>query len=173
MNSVPHPSPGKSLQRSVTNIVLGALLLTTSLSRASEADERVAIVARLYHDYAWEVVVVTPRFTPFMDEPVSVLEQYLTPELAALVIQDRECVKRTRETCRMDTSPLWVGNDPGAQDLTVTAGAGNEVVVGFTYPGNGHKLERRFTVVRAGRQWRIDDILFEGSSLKELLKRPQ
>jgi hypothetical protein len=164
--------PG-SLCMTLSSVLLGSLLLAASVAYPSDADERAAIVAKLYRDYAWEVVVFEPHFPPFIDQPKEVLEQYLTPEMAALILKDRECLKRTRELCWIESPPLWVGNDPGAQDLTVTAGQGNEVAVRFTYPGSNKNFELRYRVVRIRAKWLIDDILFEGSSLKEHLKKPQ
>ena len=148
------------------------LLLFGSVSRSAESDDRVNVVAQLYRDFAWEVVVIHPQHPGFAEQPRVVLEKYLTPELAGLLIKERECISRTKELCWLDAPPLWVGNDPGAMELSVTASQGTDVLVKFTYPGNGDKLEIRYKMALVGKQWRVSDIQKGKWSLKSTLEKP-
>jgi len=149
-----------------------AVLLAAGPLLSAEPDARVAHVARLYRDFAWEVVVARPVAAGFMDQPRAVLERYLTPELAGLVLEDRACAVRTREVCRIEAAPLWGSSDPGATDLEVTAAGGNDVLVRFTYPGTDRKIALIHHLAPAGNRWRIDDIRQGSWSLKASLRRP-
>lgn len=51
------------------SLVTCALLAISLPDSATDADERVAIVAELYKDYAWEVVIFRPAPPEFIDQP--------------------------------------------------------------------------------------------------------
>jgi hypothetical protein len=160
-----------SCKTSIRFLLIG-LLAFSGLAPSADSDDRVNVVAQLYRDFAWEVVITRPRHPGFADQPRVVLEKYLTPELAGLLIKERECVSRTKELCWLDAPPLWVGNDPGAIDLSVTAAQGTDVVARFAYPGSDQKLEVRFTMVLIGKQWRVSDIRKGQWSMKKTLETP-
>jgi hypothetical protein len=158
-----------------------ALLLAVATTCAPAADAQApwggaeapsAVVVRLYRDFAWEAVLA-PRndSLPFIEQPRPVLERYLEAGLAGLLLADRECVRRTKEICRINSHPLFDSQDPAATDLEVGApDAGNIVRVRFRYPGSGARVEIRHVVEFTASGWRIRDIRYEeGASLRERL----
>ena len=133
------------------------------------------VVAWLYRDFAWEAVM-SPRFAgdTFIDQPREVLERYFVEDLAALVLMDRECARRTKEICKLDFDPLFASNDPGASDLKVSWVAQSGLVhVTFKYPGNGQRIELDYKVVKSKRGWRVSDIIYKDRhTLRGLLSVP-
>lgn len=121
-----------------------------------------AVVASLYRAYAWELVERTEGLggPSFLDTPAAALEAWFTPALAGALAADRACVERTRELCRIDASPLWGSQDPGADALAIRPGAAEgEVEVRIAHPGGGAVALRFVLLRRADGAWRIADIL--------------
>lgn len=153
---------------------IGAIfsLLATSLFGAAP-DARVSLVASLYREFAWEVVVVEPTATTFLGQPESVLSRYLAPDLLRLLMKDRACVAEREEVCSLDFSPIWGGNDPAAADLRITAGATpDEVLARFTYPHDKRPVEICYDMVEVDGAWRIGNIRTRTWSLVAILERP-
>ena len=149
------------------------LLLVPAAANAGDASPGVDIVAKLYHDYAWEAVLSEPddAYVPLVHEPRATLERYFDPVLADLIAKDAECAARTQEICRLDFSPLWASQDPGAIGLDVTAS--NEptiVIVRFDYPGEPASIELKYTVAEGPSGWRITNIAGADWNLLEILR---
>lgn len=140
---------------------------------AAAPDPRVALVANLYREFAWEVVVVEPHAQPFLSQPETALGKYLAPNLVRLILKDRACAKQRKEVCWLDFSPIWSGNDPAAADLRVTAGGkANEVVVRFTHPYDKKAVEILYDMVQVDGAWRISNIRTKEWSLVSILESP-
>lgn len=88
------------------------LSLFAAFSAHAAKDARLAVVERLYQDYAWETGPGISKRTPFLNEKSVVLSKYLTKSLSRLLLEDRKCSERTREICRLDFSPIWNSQDP-------------------------------------------------------------
>jgi len=129
-------------------------------------------VVRLYRDFAWEAVIDTPIDGPgFLSQSDAVWSRYFSPQLVRLLRTDRQCVLRTRETCKLDFSPIWASQDPCAARLKVVLGdTPTTVDVSFDYPGNGQRIGMKFLLVRSGAGWLIDDIQYaNGQQLRKIL----
>jgi hypothetical protein len=149
-----------------------AALAPAAFAQGTFPEAPEAVVVRLYRDYAWQAILAPRKEDrPFHAQAGAVLERYLTQDLAALLVADRECVRRTKEICRLDFDPLFGSQDPAAMDLVVgEADRDGIVLVRFKYPGNGQIIEIRHVVVKTARGWRIRDIIGkEGNSLRKLL----
>jgi hypothetical protein len=134
------------------------LALFTLFSAHAAEDARLAVVERLYQDYAWETGPRISKRTPFLNEKSSVLTKYLTQSLARLLLEDRKCAERTREICQLDFSPIWNSQDPeGAKFRVVGIGPGNAISVSIVYPGQ-KSFTLAFDVVHTDDGWRINDI---------------
>jgi hypothetical protein len=131
----------------------------------------------LYRDFAWEAVIEEPNRVgeTLIDEPKPILQRYFDDRLTSLVLQDRECVRRTREICRIDFVPIWDSQDPsGASDLHIsTTDKANVVGVRFRYP-NGDVVTLKYHMVRTSRGWRIADVDYptQPSLLNQLTTKP-
>ena len=132
-----------------------------------------AVVAQLYRDFAWEAVVDKPEWPghSLLEQPRQVLARYFDENLAALILKDRSCVAKTHEICRLDFSPMWASQDPGASELKVSPTKDPGVVaVKFRYPGNGSIIELSYRMSKTRIGWRVHDILYSsGSSLLSVL----
>lgn len=160
----------------IHNILRIFILTGALIAQASFASEPVDTVYRLYKAFSWEAVIEEPNAsTQFSDQPGPVLRKFLTPELARLIQQDRQCAARTHEICLMDFMPLWGSQDPAATELKIANGSRRgEVVVSYIYPSNQEKVTLRYLLVRHGNDWRVADIFYgEGASLKALLSDRQ
>ncbi|WCE06165.1 hypothetical protein [Pseudoxanthomonas sp. JBR18] len=130
------------------------------------------VVARLYHDFAWEAVVVTNE-TGLAEQPKDVLLRYFTPGLAGLLVEDARCKARRREICRLDFTPLWASQDPAAEGLTIVQASGDTVGVQYVVPSTREHVSLVFHVVKTAAGWRVGDITYpQGSSLAGLLSAP-
>lgn len=170
LSSTPQPNYREHMR----NVYLPRLAILAGLliSQSSLAADPVDTVYRLYQAFAWEAVIAGPDYaTPFIEQPEAVLNQYLTQELMVLLVQDRECVARTEEICRLDFSPLWMSQDPAAMGLTIVqASRPGEVSVSYRFPGSDEKTSMRYRLVEDSEGWRVSDVLYEGNvSLKALL----
>lgn len=154
--------------------LLLALVVPVCNAGPPDAAEAAATVARLYRDFAWEAVIDEPAAVgkPLVDQPRTVLERYFSKDLAGLILGDRHCRMRTREICKIDFSPLWASQDPGASGLRVAPGATADLVqVSFTYPGDSSKIAITYQLLHSKSGWRIADVLYAGGgSLRALLK---
>ncbi|MCZ8073986.1 DUF3828 domain-containing protein [Paucibacter sp. B51] len=130
-------------------------------------------VVRLYRDFAWEAVIDTPTAGPgLLSQSDAVWSRYFSPRLIKLLRNDRQCVARTREICKLDFSPIWASQDPGAARLKVVPGETPATVnVYFDYPGNGKRISMKFLLQKPDARWLIDDIQYEdGQRLGKLLE---
>jgi hypothetical protein len=157
-------------------VIAGFSALFVSLAAApalpSDAGAQ-AVVAQLYRDFAWEAVVDKPEWPghSLLEQPRQVLARYFDENLAALILKDRSCVAKTHEICRLDFSPIWASQDPGASELKVSPTKDPGVVaVKFRYPGNGEIIELSYRMSKTRIGWRVHDILYgSGSSLLSVL----
>ena len=139
---------------------------------AAATESNVEFIKRLYEAYAWESTDNSPKGkTPFINEPRAELVKYLEPTLAEALLQDRQCAKQTRQICRLDFSPMWASQDPGARELQVKRGSNaSRVKVSFTYPGSGERIviEYELSVTAAGP--RIREVYYAtGPALSKIL----
>ena len=122
-------------------------------------------VARLYRDYAWEAVVEQPRWRGhgLLDQPREVLVQYFDDALTDLILADRACASRTGAVCKLDFSPIWASQDPGASGLKVSPTTDPTVVaVEFRYPSNAQLIELSYQMIETRSGWRVRDIDYGG-----------
>jgi len=130
-------------------------------------------VVRLYRDFAWEAVIDTPAAGPaLLSESDAVWSRYFSPRLIKLLRKDRQCVSRTRGVCKLDFSPIWASQDPGAARLKVVPGdAPATVNVFFDYPANRVRIGMKFFLKQSGARWFIDDIQYgDGRRLGTILE---
>ena len=157
------------------NLVGVFIFVTASVATAGSAGKSgdVDLVARLYRDFAWEAVIDEPLGVSraFADQRRSVLERYFSPNLVSLLLEDRQCVLRTHEICKLDFSPLWASQDPGATELRVVQGAlRGWVLVRFRYPSNGETIKLNYRLVKTRAGPRIADIRYDsGTTLVSIL----
>lgn len=153
-----------------------ALLLFLLLSTGARGESGPsATIVQLYKDFAWEVVIEDQNgLVPFIDQPRSVLEKYLSPELAKLWLTDRACAENSGEMCRMSFDPLWNSQDPAATRLKITSGSKPGLVdVSYQSPGSEQRVSLRFRLVKLASGWRIDDIRYDReTTLREILEAP-
>lgn len=166
----------KSLQMRYTKILFALTVVITSLAAQAAPPTKGPdeVVVRMYRDYAWEAVIETPldssRDLIMQAEPV--LSRYFTKELTGLILQDRRCAARTQEICRLDFSPIWASQDPGATAMEIIPGpARDAVTVSYRYPGDNSRVRMVYRLRETGKGWRIADIEYEsGKSLRSILK---
>ena len=134
------------------------------------------VVAWLYHDFAWEVVISKSPLDAgrFYGQPKDVLERYLSKELATLILNDQKCTQHYGEPCNVNFLMLWNSQDPTATDLRISkADADNIVRVQYEYPHNGEIVKIDFKVEKFEHGLRITDIIYEGGiSLQKILRNP-
>lgn len=147
---------------------------------AGHKETEVSVVARLYKDFAWQAIANTDKKTrmafgdEFSQQSVAILDEYLDPTLAALLVRDAHCAARTHEICNLDFDPLFASQDANASDLAIDLLAPGRVAAAFKYPSNGEAIQLEFKVSNIGGKWRITDIIYqnmEGASLREILTR--
>lgn len=157
-------------------VVFAVVVVSAGLAVVSgQQGDGVRTVAQLYRDYAWEAVVVEPDAPALalVAQPKNILAKYFDDELAALLLKDRECARRTKGICNLSFSLLWASQDPGATELKVT-GTGDPavVVVTFRHPGEKAPTRLQYRMRRTPAGWRIQDIVYdEIGSLVKLLKQ--
>lgn len=159
------PSP-KTMNR-LAVIPLTLVVLSAPL-RAADRSDAARFVENLYRQFAWEAVIARPG----PSQPEAGLEQFCTPELLRLILNDREEATRSGEVGCLDFLPLWNSQDPRACDLGVSAGSKpNTVVVSFQPLGAEGKTVLFFVVEETPAGIRIADIEYpSGSALASLLK---
>ena len=127
----------------------------------------VQTVAQLYRDFAWEAIIDEPKWPghDLLDQPRSILEHYFDHKLVELILKDRECAAQTHEICKLDFSPIWASQDPGASETKIVVGATPDIVsVKFRYPGDGSKIKLSYRMINTDIGWRIADIRYSSSS---------
>lgn len=156
----------------MTMVMSMAVLRAAPMPQALHApDTPVAVVAQMYQDYAWEVVMHNPASRRgLMDEPRDVLVKYFDEQLTQLIVSDQECKARSREVCKLSGSPIWDSNDPEAFDLAVVATRDPALVaVSFRRrypPVDGTVVNLSYRMVNTSRGWRVQDIIrADGGSL--------
>jgi hypothetical protein len=134
----------------------------------------VELVQDLYRDSAWEAVMAGPEFRQpgLLDQPESVLKQFFTPGITALLLKDRAEAAEAGEVGRIDFLPLWASQDPSASDLRVGAGPKPDTVtVSFQTVGAESRTEIVFVIEETPAGVRIADIKYpSGNSFAALLK---
>jgi hypothetical protein len=156
---------------------LSMLALTSANAFASDKDglrADVKVVRSLYSEFAEEAVLEEPLpGKNFLEQPRPVLDRFLTPELSALLVKDRDCAARTHDICGVDFSPIWASQDPSGATVAVIPQAdfGNVLVTVNYHNSGARKLIFRLTKGAAG--WRIADIVYsdDGSTLSQLLQQ--
>lgn len=161
------------LRLALINLALSAMALCAHAGEKVAPD--VAIVARLYRDFAWEVVVAEPRADEpgFIDQPARVLSKYLAPQLVRLLLADRACAAKREEICNLDFDPIWASQDPAATELKVRPGnKAGTVKVTFLYPGTAKPMDLLFELTQTPSGPRIRDVHYsDGRSLVTILRR--
>lgn len=156
-----------------------AALTTFRLALAAQPapSGAVAIVAKLYRDFAREAVVVEPGQSELelLRQPREVLARYFDETLVSLLLKDRACVDATHQICNLDYMPMWAGQDPGAYELKVSeTNDPNRISVSFFYPVSTQKAVLSYRVSKTSAGWRVSDILqdSESSLLTSLSSEP-
>lgn len=163
----------KQLMHQPLLALLFLALLTCDASARDRVSPEVAVVAGMYRDFAWEVIIGEPISVPyFIDQPASVLGKYLDRELVRLILADRACAEKSGEICNLDFAPMWASQDPAVTDLMVRPGKkASEVAVSFRNACNSEPIRLRFEMTQTPSGPRIRDIHYaEGSSLLDVLK---
>ena len=123
--------------------VFSYIFASSTYGAPAEKVEMVGVVAQLYRDFAWEAVIDDPEWKghSLLDQSRQTLERYFDQNVARLIFSDRECAAKTQEICKLDFSPIWASQDPGATEMKIVAGAAPDIVtVRFRYPGDGDLL---------------------------------
>jgi hypothetical protein len=136
-------------------------------SAAPAAEPDIEFIKRLYERYAWEATDNVPKSaTLFIDEPRAELLKYLTAPLADALLQDRQCAKRTRQICRLDFSPMWASQDPGAAELRFErCSTPSRVKVSFKHPGSGERIVIEYVLAQTERGPRVADVHYPGGGI--------
>lgn len=149
-------------------------------AKAIEADPP-AVIYQLYRDFGWMALfALEGKVARYLGGPIakqsrSVLKKYFDPELTQLLLNEARCkAQRKGELCSLDFDPIFASQDPGATNLFIIAADPGTVLVRFTYPSNGEKIQLKYQVKKHDLGWRIDDIIYlsnDNVSLKVILKR--
>lgn len=168
------------MSSTVDKQILAAVLLVSASFSNSLAEQPkatpgdMALIVKLYKDFAWQALGTTQdvfgKSLQLQDNVV--LRQYFDPGLAALIVQDRECVSRRAEVCNMDFDPLFGSQDATVSDFTIQRESAGRIAVAFTSPSSGEKAKLLFHMKQSGAAWRINDVVYQdlrGASLRKLL----
>lgn len=150
----------------LVGLVVGAPALSAGSRRAVPADT----VVHLYHDFAWEAVIVDPtdNSDSLFYAPANVLRRYFDDVLVKLWLKDRNC---GYAICRLDFTPIWNGQDPLNDSVQIKPSSDRQVVqVKVSYPNGDTELT--YSLSRTARGWRINDIRSPRWSLVEILSKP-
>jgi hypothetical protein len=149
-----------------------SLNVAVTCTAAESLSPQVAIVTKLYQDFAFEAVLEepTPENALFTEQPRQVLLRYFTLKLADLLLRDERCTTTTREICRLDFMPLWGNQDPIGSAVSVQPGTSPDIVIVRLRSSSSSQITYHLTKTSAG--WRIRDIAYEKgrASLKEILE---
>jgi hypothetical protein len=107
----------------------------------------------------------------FISQPKKTLTKYLDDSLASLLVQDRACVVKTKEICRLDPMPLWDAQDIGATDLKIISTKDPTIVtVTFRFADSKAKRTLTYRLIQSRNGWRVHDIIYDrGYWLRSLL----
>lgn len=163
------------MRRSLLCLLLAAQTFAggrIALAQAADGTQ-VALLSQLYSDFAWEATGGDDGETgrTFVDQPKAILLRYLEPQLATLLLRDRDCVRRSSEICRLDFAPLWDSQDPDAADVSFTQPDGvPNAVVAHIRDHRGAVVSITYRLQRTEAGWRIADIEYaSGHSLRAIL----
>jgi hypothetical protein len=158
--------------------LVGIVFFTTGpgLAAVSAPSAEVAVVAALYKAFSWQAISDADKLfgKRLTQQEEALLRRYFAPELTSLLVEDRRCINRSGEVCNLDFDPIFASQDLGVADLSIASTGRGLVTVEFTYPSNGEKSQLEYRMVKRGKDWRIQDILYRGwdnTSLKQLLSK--
>jgi hypothetical protein len=159
--------------RATRSLLVLLALLAPARTMPAQASP-VTVVAQLYRDFAWEAIVDEPksRDDALLAQPRIVLARYFDDTLTALILNDRSCAAKTHGICRLDFSPIWASQDPGASELRIAATKDPTVVaVRFRYPATGAMIQLSYRMSQTRSGWRVHDIVDSpGRSLRAILE---
>jgi hypothetical protein len=141
----------------VFTVVLSCTVVEAASSQTNGSEQR-AIVAQLYHDFAWEAVMHQSTWKGLLDQPHEILERYFDKKLTTLILQDRACAKK-EGMCRLSFLPIWGSQDPSASDLEVKQSDKSDMIlVKFRYPSTNEIITLMYQLTKTSYGWRISDI---------------
>lgn len=175
---MPHPTRSIILAALTAGASLALISSNALPEPASPSSGGVEVVAQLYRDFAWEVVVDEPIWHghSLAELPRKALARYFDDSLVKLFLNDRACEEKGQGICRLDFDVIWDSQDPaGANAVNVTATKDSNVVaVAFRRGSNGETTKLRYSVVRTKAGWRIRNIAYEDrDTLRRLLESKQ
>ena len=155
--------------------VIGAVSLTR-LDAQVKPSASVALVVRLYADFACEAVVDTPGCDghhELVDQPKPVLARYFDAQLVRLWLADRSCAARSHEICNLDFTPMWASQDPIGTTVRILPTVDSAAVdVELRNTQSSAKRVLRYALVKTPDGWRIHNIsMGKEWSLVALLSR--
>jgi hypothetical protein len=164
-------------KRLIVIAALGLPICFPSTTSAAQAASEAMVVAKLYRDYAWQAIATQPALfgESLAGENKTKLENYFTPELAKLLVEDFACQIRAKGICNLDFDLLFDSQDPRVADLTVETTQPGNVRVEFTDPVSNKKTRIEFRVANVTGKWRIADIMYTEhpqQSLRSILSHP-
>ena len=162
-------------KRIAVSMLLAVSCGWTDVSLAAEAESGVAVVTRLYKDFAWEAMASQPEFfgEGLAHQDKATLKRYFTPALAELLVRDAVCQARVKGICNLDFVLLFYSQDPRVVDLDIQPRSSGQVDVAFKDPVSDERTKIAFRLMQVGGKWRVADILYgqQGTSLKNVLSR--
>jgi len=144
------------------------------------------VVNSIYRNFIWEITEDIGSRTVLIEQPITVLEQYFSPKLAQLIVNDRKYVERTKEVGHLDFILLSGSQDPiGISNIRINRKHGTNIVT-VLYDQNGEKDVMKIDnyCIHTKKGWRISDMHYISresksfpvhgpeSSLLELLSQP-
>jgi hypothetical protein len=155
-------------------IVLGAAAGAAAQPAAGPGP--VALVTRVYQDYAGAAVIDSSEFNQedLFGRSKAVMARYLDDGLIALVLADRACSAKTQEICNLDFLPIWDGQDPGGATVRIAATKNPARVSAELRYGSDTVHHLTYVLVKTAAGWRIHDIEYDSheSLLKILRAKP-
>ncbi|MEN9847425.1 MAG: hypothetical protein RL368_165 [Pseudomonadota bacterium] len=152
-------------------LICGLLAMLSSTVVFAEAQTAKALVTQLYKAYDWETKSddASNRRT-LLDESREVLAQYFDNKLTGLILKDRTCVKKTKEICHLDFSPIWASQDPSEHKKVSISNMNDVEMVRVEIHYEGQKpLKLTYHVTETKVGLRISDIEYSESSLLKIL----
>jgi hypothetical protein len=140
---------------------LGTILAVSAIAESRPMSVSAAVVSKLYNDFAWEATAgQLPKRRSLIDQPLGSLLRYFDSNLAALIVHDRECAKKTHEICRLDFLPIWDSQDPEGATVKVLQGTTLDIVSVRVIYGGNQSRELTYRMKQTQQGWRIADIQF-------------
>ena len=156
---------------SCASLMLVAVLgINDAVAANAKGDDAVSTVVRLYKNYAWEAVFVSPwsNSDSLFYAPPNDLRKYFDESLVQLLLKDRSCGEAI---CNLDFTPIWNSKDSLGASVVIKATDDPAVVVAtVTYPNGSTDL--RYYMKRGNKGWRIADIKSPAWSLVSILTGP-